>query len=74
MAQRKLLGQVLKEMNLVSEYDIQQVLQEQKVKGGALGNILLEKGLAQEAWCPVPRVGNAGRRGSHRQQDHQEVS
>ena len=44
MAKRKLLGQVLKEMNLLSEYDIQQGLREQKEKGGTLGAILLAKG------------------------------
>jgi len=44
MAKKKLLGQVLKEMNLLSEYDIQQGLREQKEKGGTLGALLLAKG------------------------------
>ena len=44
MAKKKLLGQVLKEMNLLAEYDIQQALREQKEKGGALGALLLAKG------------------------------
>ena len=48
MAQRKLLGQVLKEMQKVSEYDIQQTLREQKDKGGALGRLLINKGLCQD--------------------------
>ncbi len=48
MAKRKLLGQVLKEMDIVSEYDIQQSLQKQKEKGGTLGKILLEEKLVKE--------------------------
>jgi type IV pilus assembly protein PilB len=46
--QKKLLGQVLKEMNVVSEYDIQQTLREQKEKGGTLGKILVDKGLVTQ--------------------------
>ncbi len=48
MAERKLLGQILKELEKVSEYDIQQALREQKEKGGALGKILVDKGLIKE--------------------------
>ena len=39
------LGQILKDMQLVSEYDVQEALKVQKQKGGAIGQILLEKGL-----------------------------
>ena len=35
------LGQILKEMELVSEFDIQEALQVQKEKGGAIGRILV---------------------------------
>jgi type IV pilus assembly protein PilB len=42
--QRKFLGQILKEMELVSEGQIQEALAEQRKKGGALGEILLAKG------------------------------
>lgn len=42
------LGQILKEMELVSEFDIQEALQVQKDKGGAIGRILVEKGLINE--------------------------
>ena len=42
------LGQILKEMELVSEFDIQEALQVQKEKGGAIGRILVEKGLISE--------------------------
>ncbi len=48
MPERKFLGQVLKDMDKISEYDIQQALLEQKQKGGALGKILVEKGAIQE--------------------------
>jgi type IV pilus assembly protein PilB len=44
-SQRKLLGQILKEMELVSEGQIQEALQEQRKKGGALGDILIAKGI-----------------------------
>ena len=40
----KPLGQILKELKLVSEYDIQQALRLQKEKGGALGQILIQQG------------------------------
>ncbi|MFN0059061.1 MAG: type II secretion system ATPase GspE [Planctomycetota bacterium] len=46
--QRKPIGQVLKEMKLVSEFDIQEALQIQKKKGGAIGKIFLEKGLISD--------------------------
>ena len=44
----KKLGQILKEMKLVSEYDIQEALQAQKEKGGAIGKILMDSGLITE--------------------------
>jgi type IV pilus assembly protein PilB len=42
--QRKLLGQILKEMELVTEGQIQEALAEQRKKGGAIGDILVSKG------------------------------
>ncbi len=42
------IGQILKEMGLITELDIQEALQVQKAKGGALGRILAEKGLVTE--------------------------
>ncbi len=40
----KPLGQILKEMKLVSEFDIQEALNAQKERGGALGRILVDSG------------------------------
>ena len=42
------LGQILKEMGKVSELDIQEALQTQKDKGGAIGKILVDKGLVKD--------------------------
>lgn len=42
--QRKLLGQILKEMELVNEGQIQEALAIQRKKGGALGELLVELG------------------------------
>jgi type IV pilus assembly protein PilB len=42
---RKPIGQILKEMKLVSEFDVQTALKTQKEKGGALGKVLLDQGL-----------------------------
>ena len=44
----KPIGQILKELGLISEYDIQQALIQQKEKGGALGQIFLQNGLCTE--------------------------
>ena len=44
----KPLGQILKEMKLVTEFDIQEALQVQKDKGGAIGRILLDSGLIDD--------------------------
>ncbi|MGA1488833.1 MAG: GspE/PulE family protein [Planctomycetota bacterium] len=44
----KPLGQILKEMKLVSEFDIQEALQLQKDQGGAIGRILLDRGLIDD--------------------------
>jgi type IV pilus assembly protein PilB len=44
----KPLGQILKEMKLVTEFDIQEALQVQKAKGGAIGRILIDKGLIDD--------------------------
>lgn len=45
---RRLIGQILKEKNLVSEADIQQALNIQREKGGAIGRIFIEMGLISE--------------------------
>jgi type IV pilus assembly protein PilB len=45
MAGRKPIGQILKEMKLISEFDIQNALKAQKEKGGTLGKILTDQGL-----------------------------
>src|SRR5262245_14684151 len=44
----KPLGQILKQMGLVSEYDIQQALATQKEKGGAIGQIFIQNGQITE--------------------------
>jgi len=44
----KPLGQILKEMKLVTEFDIQEALQVQKAKGGAIGRIFVERGLIDD--------------------------
>ncbi len=45
----KPIGQILKDMELITELDIQEALQDQKSKGGALGRILVEKDLITDA-------------------------
>ena len=45
---RKLLGQILKEMELVKESQIQEALKIQRQKGGVLGQILIELGYVTE--------------------------
>jgi type IV pilus assembly protein PilB len=45
---RKLLGQILKEGELVTEGDIQEALARQKKQGGLLGKILVEMGCCSE--------------------------
>ena len=44
----KLIGQILKELGVISEYDIQQTLLAQKEKGGAFGQILMQNGQITE--------------------------
>ncbi len=44
----KPLGQIFKEMGLVTEYDIQQALAKQKETGEAIGQILVGNGLVTE--------------------------
>jgi type IV pilus assembly protein PilB len=46
---RKLLGQILKDLQVLSEFDVQQALKKQKDSGGALGQILLKTGVVSEA-------------------------
>lgn len=45
---RKPIGQILKEMELVTEGEIQEALMEQRDKGGALGQILISLGYVSE--------------------------
>jgi type IV pilus assembly protein PilB len=44
----KPLGQIFKQLGLVTEFDVQQALKTQKEKGGALGQILLQTGMVTE--------------------------
>ena len=44
MAARRLLGQILKELGLIHEGDVQEVLQIQRDRGGRFGDILVELG------------------------------
>src|SRR5690606_22390383 len=44
MAQRKLLGQILKEMRVVTEGHVQDALMEQRKSGGAIGETLVRLG------------------------------
>ncbi|RKY14444.1 MAG: pilus assembly protein PilB, partial [Planctomycetota bacterium] len=46
--ERRPIGQLLKEMGLVTEFEIQEALQIQREQGGALGEILLEMGVVEE--------------------------
>src|SRR3989339_809661 len=48
MSPRRLLGQVLKEMEVVNESQIKQAMIIQNQKGGAIGNILIQLGYATE--------------------------
>ncbi len=45
---RKLLGQILKEIELVTEGDIQEALARQKKQGGLIGKILVEMGTCSD--------------------------
>ncbi|MGE4619307.1 MAG: ATPase, T2SS/T4P/T4SS family [Planctomycetota bacterium] len=56
----KPIGQILKDMDLISELDIQEALQDQKSKGGALGRILVDKGLVNEADLRIAIAKQAG--------------
>jgi len=42
---RRLLGQILKDQGLVTEFDIQQAVKLQREKGGALGKIMIDQGM-----------------------------
>ena len=44
----KPLGQIFKSMGLISEFDVQEALQVQKDKGGAIGKILMDQGQINE--------------------------
>ncbi len=46
--ERRPIGQLLKEMGLVTEFEIQEALQIQREQGGSLGEILLEMGVVDE--------------------------
>ncbi|MEE2890220.1 MAG: ATPase, T2SS/T4P/T4SS family [Planctomycetota bacterium] len=56
----KPIGQILKDMDLITELDIQEALQDQKAKGGALGRILVEKGLVTDSDLRVAIAKQAG--------------
>lgn len=46
---RKLLGQILSELDALSEFDIQQALQKQRESGEAIGQILLSENVISES-------------------------
>ncbi|RKY14603.1 MAG: type II secretion system protein GspE [Planctomycetota bacterium] len=46
--ERRPIGQLLKEMGLVTEFEIQEALQIQREQGGTLGEILVEMGVVEE--------------------------
>ncbi|RKY17220.1 MAG: pilus assembly protein PilB [Planctomycetota bacterium] len=46
--ERRPIGQLLKEMGLVTEFEIQEALQIQREQGGTLGEILVEMGAVEE--------------------------
>ena len=46
---RKLIGQILKELEVISEFDVQQALKKQQETGGALGRILVDSGVISES-------------------------
>jgi type IV pilus assembly protein PilB len=56
----KPIGQILKDMDLITELDIQEALQDQKSKGGALGRILVEKDLITDADLRIAIAKQAG--------------
>jgi type IV pilus assembly protein PilB len=56
----KPIGQILKDMDLISELDIQEALQDQKSKGGALGRILVDKGLVTDSDLRIAIAKQAG--------------
>ena len=45
---RKLIGQILKEMDIISEADVQQILSTQRENGGLFGQLCLDAGLCDE--------------------------
>jgi type IV pilus assembly protein PilB len=59
-AKRKPLGQILKEMKLVSESQIQEALAIQKQRGGVIGKILVNLGYISEAEVNVALGKQAG--------------
>ena len=59
-AKRKPLGQILKEMKLVSESQIQEALAIQKQRGGVIGKILVNLGYVSEAEVNVALGKQAG--------------
>ena len=55
-----MIGQIFKEMGLVTEYDIQQALAKQKETGEALGQILVGTGQVTEVDLAAPSPSRRG--------------
>ena len=69
MTERKLLGQILKEMKLVTESQVQEALAIQKERGGAIGAIklaLLAVVYNVAAWIGAAIELDLDRHGEHR--------
>jgi type IV pilus assembly protein PilB len=59
------IGQLLKEMGLVTEYEIQQALETQRQQGGMLGKILVEMGVVEESDLLIALAIQAGMKVVH---------
>ena len=53
MADKKLLGQVLLEKNIVTEEEIEKALEQQRVSGKLLGRVLVDLGFCSEEDVPA---------------------
>jgi type IV pilus assembly protein PilB len=60
MSPRRLLGQVLKEMDVITESNLQDALLVQRQKGGAIGKILVQLGYAREEEILIALGAQAG--------------
>ena len=60
MAPRKLLGQIMKELDLLTEGDVQEALQIQRREGGMIGEILVRTGAVEPAGLARALAAQAG--------------